>query len=98
MLTAVDVFPTPPLMLYVATTFTAPLLPGRWPARAGAVRRGPGRAVRRCTDRRENRSNMAANFARDESWSSCSRAAISPIAKIVRAEAPSRAIMSVASA
>ena len=31
---------------------------------------------------------MAANFARDESWSTCSRAAISPMARIVRAEAP----------
>ena len=39
---------------------------------------------------------MAANCARDVSWASCSRAAISPIEKIVRAEAPSVDIMSVA--
>src|SRR3712207_1956446 len=37
---------------------------------AGAVRRRPGSAVRRRTDRWENRSNTAANRARDVSWRS----------------------------
>ena len=63
-----------------------------------AARGRPGRDIRRCTGHRANRANVASNFARDESWSACNLAAISPMARTVRAEAPSRAIMSVARA
>ena len=56
------------------------------------------RAIRRGTDSRAYRSNVAMNSEREESIDSCIRAATSPMARMVEAEASPRATISAATA